>query len=286
MNLRGHLQRASHHVTWILGTRFPKVVPLVFVVGYPKSGTSWATQLVADYLQLPFPRFSLLPVGFPAVVQGHQRVWKSYPSAVYVLRDGRDALVSAYFAEAAALPEGDHPRMTARQRRIFPGLTNKVHVRDNIARFVQRQMIKPPSSRVNWADHVRSYYEVKNPNVVLMRYEDLLRDGETTLAKVMAEITGQAADLDRVRSTLERFSFQEQAKRRPGREGSAWLRKGQSGDWVNHFTREASHIFDRYCGDMLIETRYERDHSWVDALPRHSPPMQPAAPRASAVAGK
>ena len=57
------------------------------------------TQLVAHYLQLPFPRHSLLPVGFPAVVHGHQRVWKSYPRGVYLLRDGRDAVVSAYFAE-------------------------------------------------------------------------------------------------------------------------------------------------------------------------------------------
>ena len=55
MNIHRHLRTASHHVTWIIGTRAPKLVPLVFVVGYPKSGTTWAAQLVADYLQMPFP---------------------------------------------------------------------------------------------------------------------------------------------------------------------------------------------------------------------------------------
>ena len=63
MNVQATLRIASHHVTWFLGTRFPKSIPLVFVLGYPKSGTTWACQLAADYLQLPFPRYSLLPVG-------------------------------------------------------------------------------------------------------------------------------------------------------------------------------------------------------------------------------
>ncbi len=285
MSIHARIRTASHHVTWFLGTRFPGSIPLVFVVGYPKSGTTWVCQLVADYLQLPFPRFSLLPVGCAAVVHGHERVWKSYRQGVYVLRDGRDAVVSAYFAESAAIPEGDHPPMTRRQRRLFPGLVNKANVRDNIARFVERQMKKPHAARANWADHLRSYYEVKNPNVALMRYEDLLHDGEATFGRAMSELTGEEANLDRVRGALARFSFDKQSKRRPGREGAGFLRKARTGDWKTHFTRAAGQIFDRYCGDMLIQTGYERDHSWIDALPEHTAQTQPA-PRAGVVAGR
>ena len=257
MTIRQHMIRASHYATWFLGTRFPKAIPLVFVVAYPRSGTTWVTQLVADYLQLPFPKLSLLPVGFPAVVHGHDRVWKSYPKGIYVLRDGRDALVSIYW------------RVSPRQRRAPSRFAKEANTGDSIAAFVEWQLTarKPFSSPVNWDKHVRSFFEVKNPNVVLVRYEDLLRDGETTLAKAMAELTGEEADLGRVRDAIKKFSFERQTGRPAGVEDrSAWYRKGQAGDWVNLFTREAAEIFDRYCGDTLIAAGYEADHSWVESF--------------------
>ncbi len=263
------LRQASHHATWFLGTRFGQSIPLVFVVGYPKSGTTWASQLVADYLGVPWPSNSLLPVGCRAVVHGHERVWKRYPRGVYVLRDGRDAIVSQYFFMLRHVPDGQRPRLSRRLRRAFPGLVNKADVRDNIAAFVDGQMRRPQSARVNWADHVRSYYEVRNPNVVLLRYEELACDGEAALASAMSQLTGEEADRPRAADTIRRFSFQRQSGRPPGTEDrTSSLRKGRPGDWTNHFTREAAEIFDRYCGGMLIETGHERDHSWVESVER------------------
>ena len=267
MNLKLSLITASHHVTWFLGTRFPETIPLVFVVGYPKSGTTWACKVVADYLQLPWPRLSLMPVGCPAVVHGHERVWKRYRKGVYVVRDGRDALVSQYFFMTRHLPEGDHPRLTARQRRVFPGLVNKNNARANMAGFIQRQMVSPHSARANWGDHVRSFFEVDNPNVVLLRYEDLLTDGSTALAEAMSQLTGEEPNVARAAESLTRYSFRRQSGRDPGQEvRSAFLRKGQAGDWKNHFTRETAEIFDHYCGDTLIAAGYENDHTWVESV--------------------
>jgi hypothetical protein len=261
------LVQLSHHVTWFLGTRFPKAIPLVFVVGYPKSGTTWASHLVADYLGLPWPRLSLMPVGCEAVVHGHERVWERYPRCVYVMRDGRDALVSQYFFLTRGVPEGNHPRLTARQRRELPGLVNKANVRENLPRFLERQMTRPHSSRANWGEHVRSYLE-SNKSVALLRFEDLLRDGVGTLAQAMRELTDQEPDLERARESIDRYAFERRAGRQPGQEDrSAFLRKGQAGDWRNHFTREAAEIFDRYCGEMLIRAGYEPDHAWVASCP-------------------
>lgn len=246
MDLKRHMMRTSHYVTWSLGTRFPNAIPLVFVVAFPRSGTTWVSQLVADYLELPFPRRSLLPVACKAVVHGHDRVWKSYRKGVYVGRDGRDAMASLYL------------RAPERMRR------------GGIAAFVERHVTarKPWASPCNWADHVRSYFEVRNPNVAFVRYEDLLQDGEAAFAKVMTDLTGGEADLERVRDAVRKFSFKRQAGGRPAgvEHRNAWLRKGQSGDWVNHLDLEAVEIFDRYCGDMLIQIGYEKDRSWVQSF--------------------
>jgi len=266
MNVKLRMRVASHNVTWQLGTRFPKSIPLVFVVGYPKSGSTWVAQLVAHCLELPFPRFSLLPIGCPAVVMGHKRVWKSYPRGVYVVRDGRDAITSQFFYQLSQIPEGDHPRLTALQRRSFPNLVNKTDLRGVFDDFVARQLVNPIAAHANWGAHVRSYFEVANPNMSIVRYEDLRADGVTTLARVVTELSGEPADLDRIREAINRFMFGRQSTRRGNLASTAYLRKGKAGDWVNHFTRTAAEIFDRACGDMLIKMGYERDHSWVESV--------------------
>ncbi|HRQ73177.1 MAG TPA: sulfotransferase domain-containing protein [Phycisphaerales bacterium] len=265
--LQVRMRAASHRVTWMLGTRFPEAIPLTFVVGYPKSGTVWASQLVADYLQLPYPRFSLLPVGFEAVVHGHQVVRDDYRRCVYTLRDGRDVMCSHYFFLARRIPGGDRAAVPRSLRAHFPGLTNKADVRGNLPRFIEAQARLHHSSPVNWAEHVRSWLARKDRSgVVMLRYEDLLADAAGALIAAMPALTGEPADEEQARATADRFSFARQARRRAGREGASFLRKGSSGDWTNHFTREAAEVFDRALGETLVECGYERDRSWVSRV--------------------
>ena len=116
---------------------------------------------------------------------------------------------------------------------------------------------------------MRSYFEVANPGVILLRYEDLLADGEAALGGAMSKLTGESADPPRATATLQKFAFRRQASRPWGQEDrSQFLRKGQAGDWVNHFTRESAEVFDRYCGDVLITAGYEPDHAWIDSIAR------------------
>ena len=267
MNVQLHLRKVSHHVTWLLATRFSRAIPLVFVVGYPKSGTTWVSRLVAEYLGLPFPTFALLPIAFEAVVHGHELVSPRYARGVYVLRDGRDALVSQYFQLTRHLAEGDRPRLTRRQRRNLPGLVNKADVARNLGPFVEQMMTRPQSSPVNWGGHVRSFFETANPNVALLRFEDLLGDGAAALAGAMGRLTGESPDADRARAAVEKYAFETMSGRERGEEDrSSYLRKGQAGDWVNYFTPEAAHAFDRHCGNMLIAAGYEKDHSWAERV--------------------
>ena len=251
------MRAVSNRLNWFLGTRFAKTIPLTFVIGYPKSGTTWACQLVADVLELPLPRFSLFPIGCPAVVHGHQTMSRRYPRAVYVMRDGRDAVISRYFTWANA----SDPPLKSRRRRRFRELVDKDNARKNLPAFIDELMRHPVGSSVNWADHVRSYYEASNPNAALLRYESLRQDGRSELSQAITALTGHPADPQAISRALEKFAFNRQARHR-----DRIVRKGQVGNWREHFTREAAEVFDRYCGQQLIKAGYEPDRSWIEAL--------------------
>lgn len=272
------LRACSHFTTFFLGTRLPDAAPLVFVVGYPKSGTTWVCQVVADYLQLPFPKGSILPIACPAVVHGHETVWPRYRRGVYVLRDGRDVMASLYFHMARRVPEGA-PGARLRKKWFGGGTDLLEHPRKHFAAFVDRQMKKPFASRVNWGDHARTWLENKNPKIALIQYEALLADGVGTLSKAAEILTGEPTDPDRARWAVEKFSFSRQSGRKAGTEDrKTFLRKGKAGDWSNHFTREAAEIFDRSCGRALVETGYAPDSAWVrDCTDDLVPPDRAAA---------
>lgn len=251
----------SHRLTLAMSSWFPRAVPVVFVSGFPKSGTTWVCQLVADYLQLPFPQLSVMPLGFPAVLHGHEMVSPRRPHSVYVVRDGRDAMVSFYFAFIELVAEGDYPQVPPRSRRYLPNIVNRDHVRDNLPTFIEQMMENPASTRYNWPDHIRGYYDAKLPNVPLVRFEELRSNGPEALSAALQTLTGKTPEREEVEATLQRFSFARQRKRKPEETNK---RKGQSGDWRNHFSRRAAEIFDHYAGDTLIELGYESDRKWIE----------------------
>ena len=255
----------SHHISYQLAKRVRTQFPIVFVTGYPKSGTVWACQMVADYLQLPFADLSYFPIGFPSVMHGHQLIEKGGPPAVYVMRDGRDCMVSMYFHMMRDLPEGANPQKDRRYRRYFPGITDMSNINANLPRFIEAQLKRPNGTPHHWGKHVQSYYSAKRANVPIMKFEDLKMNTGSTLAYAVQILTGEEADMDQVDSTVSKFSFARQSGRKPGQEDrSSFLRKGVVGDWVNYFNREAAEIFDDNCGDMLLETGYANDKKWID----------------------
>lgn len=254
------MRAVSLRITWFLGTRMPETFPLTFVTGHPRSGTVWASQLVADYLQLPFPRFSYLPIGFPAVVHGHAPMRDDYPRAVYVVRDPRDVMISQYVhASRIASRYGNNARS------LDPN-----NIAPNLAAYIDRNMNRKGlfSGPMNWAKHVRTYLDCRNDRAALLRYEEMLHNGPEHFAEAMETLTGEPSDMERIHETLHRFSFARQSGRQPGQEDrKSAMRKGKAGDWTNHFSREAAQTLDQHCGKEMIEMGYVEDRSWVDACP-------------------
>lgn len=237
------------------------------LMGYPKSGNSWIAQQLADYLQVPLPSQSIMPIGCDAVIQSHYAPSRVRDRGVYVLRDGRDVMVSLYYFLSWDIPAGDHPRLTSRQRQLYPGLVNKEDIKANLPAFIERQMRSPTASMgKNWGEHYKAYHRRGNRGLFLLRYEKLLTDPHDELGRVIEGLTGGKVDPSRLEATIEKYSFKIQSGRAPGEgKNSSFLRSGRVGDWRRHFTAETAGVFHRYCGDSLVEAGYEDNHDWAQS---------------------
>lgn len=238
--------------------------------GFPKSGTVWLCQLMSAYLDRPYPRDYQLPIMMASVIHAHWRYDSRMPPTVYVVRDGRDVMVSLYFHQMRMLEIPRSPRRSRQLQETFTHLFGPKFdpgaVSENLPKFIDHEMTTPEAFRdATWQEHVRDW--LQRPSVTMVTYESLLADTATELQRVMVE--SQAPDPDPVKAGLaaHRFEFERAAGRAAGQEDRfSFLRKGVSGDWRTYFTREAAEAFDAHAGDMLGQLGYEESKDWYTTL--------------------
>ena len=236
--------------------------PYYYVLGYPKSGTNWVCKLLSGYLGIPVHEFwtSRWPQLSPSVMHMHRFLpfRGARRRTLYVLRDGRDIVVSDY-----------HHRM--RDRGTDPGLAAELEhylgphydvgdVVGNLPNFI-RYLIERSSSSTDYVSHVQAAFA--HP-YVRVRYEDLLADTPSAFGAAVEALLGETVDTHRLTQAVEAQRFENVTGRTAGTEDrSAFVRKGVAGDWRDQFSREAAEVYDAYAGETLIRCGYEADHSWV-----------------------
>lgn len=256
------LRRGSARLTQSIAGRFGDRLDMWVGCGYPKSGTVWLCNLLAGYLNLPHPRNYRLPVAMPSIVQAHWLPGRSRPRTIYIVRDGRDVMVSWYFREVK-LSSTDRNPLSARRRRgrfrdvLGPG-ADLDDVRGNLARFIRAELAQPLWMPASWPHHVRAWLDQPPDRLAVVRYEDLLISVVDTLTPALARLDGPV-NAGFLRLAEERFDFTSQRRSGgAGGESSPYLRHGVSGDWRAHFTEEAEDIFARAAGDVLARLGYPR----------------------------
>jgi hypothetical protein len=263
--MRLNLERVASHSTRLIGAHFGERFPFYYVMEYPKSGGTWLSQMIADYLQIPRPEFSVFPLGCECVIHGHWLYSSKLRRVFYLVRDGRDVAVSLYFRAIGELGDPRYPQTRSYIERRFKSLREadaRNHPHEVLPRFIEEWVKHPAGTSVSWPDHVRQW-AFDRRNVVVLRYEDLIRDAVGTLTRALPNHTRAPIDAERLGLTVRKFSFERQAGRPRGAEvRGAFLRKGVPGDWRNYFTREAAEVFDHYAGDTLVRLGYELDRDW------------------------
>ena len=270
MNARLVAEKLAATTTRWIGARWGDSFPFYWVSEYPKSGGTWLARMVADYLQVPFPQYSLLPLATSCVVQEFGPYDRRLRRVFHLTRDGRDVLTSLYFDRLRVARHTDRPG-SARLARTYEKLLGKDYdprdVVRHLPRFIEFEFAHPGrGSSLNWRDHVDSWAAGRGDGqVAYLTYEELIRDCAAALGPALERITGQATDDWRLGVAVEKFSMRRQTGRNPGEaDPKDHIRKGVSGDWRNHFSREAAELFDQLAGDTLVGLGYEPDRRWVE----------------------
>ncbi|SFR36411.1 Sulfotransferase domain-containing protein [Robiginitalea myxolifaciens] len=248
----------------------------VLIVEYPKSGGTWLGQLISNYLDLPFPR-NRMPIARKSLFHSHYLPkWRipNNPRIVYLVRDGRDVMVSLYFHQLIWNEKNKLNPKDVIYHRKQTGFKDFEDVKGNMLDFIHYTFTEQPSKLQhftymgNWATYNRSWIaqrEQSDENIYLVRYEDLLLDAFGTMKDMFEGFFDiEAVDEEKLRQTVQKFSFENQAKRKKGQEDkNSFLRKGISGDWKNYFGPAEREAYNHYAGDVLQALGYEQDESWL-----------------------
>lgn len=167
--------------------------------------------------------------------------------ALYVMRNPLDVAVSWSFYSGV-----DFSASIAR-------LNNPCATAAGVARhhFLQRTF--------DWSGHVRSWTSAPFP-VLIVRYEDLLADGVTQLARMVRFLRLEgAADAERLRRAVA-FSDFARLRRNEEREGfndhhregrNPFFRSGKAGDWRHHLNPTQTRMIVHVHGKMMAAFSYD-----------------------------
>jgi hypothetical protein len=192
-----------------------------FIVSYPRSGNTWTRFLIANLL------FADQPVSFsnierlipdaealssrslkrtpsPRVIKTHQYFDHRYPKVIYITRDPRDVLVSYY-------------HFSRKYRHIADDYPLEQYVHGLVTGTLQA------TAWGTWAENVGTWLAARNgrPTFLLLRYEDLMADTTTELARA-ARFFGVDASPERLRLAIENSSA-DRLRELEKKEGSEWV---------------------------------------------------------------
>ncbi|XP_072522718.1 sulfotransferase 1C1-like [Salminus brasiliensis] len=238
----------------------------MLIATYPKAGTTWVQEIV-DLLQhngdseackraSTIDRFPFLEIQYPPpipsgldllrnmrpprFIKTHLPIqlvpegfWRHKCKVIYVARNAKDNLVSYYHFH----------RMNKAQPE--PGTWDEY-----IQNFMRGKL-----AWGSWYDHVKGYWkEREKRNILYLFYEDMKENPRREVERIMHYLDLSLAE-DVINNIVELTSFKVMRdnpmanytfvpKIMFDHSISAFMRKGEVGDWTNHFTPAQSQMFD------------------------------------------
>ncbi|KAA0725492.1 Sulfotransferase 1 family member D1 [Triplophysa tibetana] len=266
INVQGIPLMSTIAANWKSVSEFSPDPSDLLIATYPKAGTTWAQEIVDLLLhngdaemckraptavRIPFLEiFSPPPIPSglellkemkpPRVIKTHMPIqlvpkgfWDNKCKVIYVARNAKDNVVSYFYFDQMNLT---HPE---------PGSWDGY-----IQKFMKGQL-----SWGSWYDHVKGYWrERKERNILYLLYEDMKENPVREIKKIRQYLGVLVSD-DVIERIVQLTSFKTM-KDNPmtnysfipkflfDQSVSPFMRKGEVGDWVHHFTPAQSQVFD------------------------------------------
>ena len=238
-----------------------------FLISYPRSGNTWTRFLIAN---LVFPNVDvsfrnierLIPdtssqstralrrTPRPRIIKSHEYFDHRCRKVIYIVRDPRDVVLSYYDFERKYRHFDDTYPLASYVDDFVNGKLNSI-------------------GWGTWAENVASwvYTRGKSSNFLLLRYEDMILNTETELARI-ATFLGiepkpalilhavQKSTADRMRE-MEKTQSQDWAATKNRRTDIPFVRTATSGGWKAKLPPECAAQIEAAWGDLMTSLGYE-----------------------------
>jgi estrone sulfotransferase len=175
------------------------------------------------------------------VIKTHNRFQPEFHKSIYLIRDGRDVMVSYYYY---------YKRFNSFEGSFLDFL--------NIS----------PSPALEWAEHAESWIAAQEAEIFFMGYENLK---EKTLKEIQALLNfmHEARTSSEIQEAITNCSFQRLSNHEmnakppltPDR-NSRFFRKGVVGDWKRFFESEHILKFKQEANWMMLKLGYVKSPDW------------------------
>lgn len=191
--------------------------------------------------------------------------WQTRPApapddrCVVVTRDPRDIIVSLVVSLALSHTPNE---VTSLLRLPIRNANNDDRIRIGIHLFT------------HWAAQFRSWFGPEfDGDILRLDYAELIADEQAAFRRIFAYLGWEIPE-EVATSVIETHSFlTTSGGRRRGEENEfSHRRKGVSGDWRNHFSRQTGEMFEAVFPGLLAHCGYEAGIDWWKPLPEELVP--------------
>jgi hypothetical protein len=242
----------------------------MYLVGFPKSGTSWLIRLMANLLEIPIQNNN---VNMESTVEINQRLkLKSansfiakvhllpnfflssinrYPEKIiYIHRDVRSVVISSFFyfkvpkrfSYLFLLQRDEKLSATKNLFRMVFYPFARIILSIYISKFLSIGIKGMNKDVGTWHQNIRKWREwgSKKQGITFISYEMLLDDPPSGVRRILKELNLPNVSEVKIQAAIASESFDAMKKRmkeRPSLTESAKLRVGNKEDWKNYLTK-------------------------------------------------